>query len=334
VHELNAARTHLCCSEGETLPIGVGFFAWRLGEQYGGPPPSAPTQVNTENIAIQLLDAALHARPCALWLSFGDDLAAWCATARQREEEINGHDERMKLFILAGNQEEARRAVEECGADVIVVQGTPRFVLSILMALKLNRLLTVTGNEAGGHGLSTSPPLLTLLSSVIHALPGWRPSNVSRTAPPVLGAGGLANGTHLAALLALGCSGAVYGTRFLLTPESTYTSAQKMLLLSKSGGDTVKTVAFDGARGTTSWPAGVDGRGIRNTTVEEWEAGEREGVVERYKQAAGEGDVGRIVSWAGTGVGLMKEVKEAGQLVSELAEEAREALRRVAGYVV
>jgi nitronate monooxygenase len=120
----------------------------------------------------------------------------------------------------------------------------------------------------------------------------------------------------------------------LLTPESTYTSAQKELLLSKSGEDTVKTLAFDEAMGMTRWPAGVDGRAIRNTTVDEWEGGDRGEITDRYKKAVAEGDLARVASWAGTGVGLMEDVKEAGQLVNELAEEAREALRRAARCVV
>jgi nitronate monooxygenase len=194
--------------------------------------------------------------------------------------------------------------------------------------------MAILGNEAGGHGLSTAHPLLTLLSSIQHALPGWRPTNASQATPLVIGAGGLANGKQLAALLALGCAGAVYGTRFLLTQESTYTSAQKELLLSKSGEDTVKTLAFDEAMGITRWPTGVDGRAIRNTTVYEWEAGNRGELTDRYKKAVAEGDLARVASWAGTGVGLMEDVKEAGQLVSELAEEAREALRRAARCVV
>lgn len=82
--------------------------------------------------------------------------------------------------------------------------------------------------------------------------------------PPVVGAGGLANGSQLAALLTLGASGGVYGTRFLLSEESTYSPAQKKELLAADSLKSVRTMAFDHVRGTLGWPAGIDGRGLRN----------------------------------------------------------------------
>ena len=78
----------------------------------------------------------------------------------------------------------------------------------------------MVGNESGGHGGATAPSAFILVSEVLAALP-------SPNAPPILVAGGLANGTQVAAYLALGTAGAVLGTRFLLTPESPYSDAQK-----------------------------------------------------------------------------------------------------------
>jgi len=84
----------------------------------------------------------------------------------------------------------------------------------------------------------------------------------------VLAAGGLATGTQVAAALALGASGAVLGTRFLLTPESFYTDAQKKALAGANSSSTIRTMAFDYARNTLGWPDGVDGRGLRNRLSE------------------------------------------------------------------
>ena len=81
---------------------------------------------------------------------------------------------------------------------------------------------------------------------------------------PVLVAGGLANGSQLAGMLAMGAAGAVYGTRFLLAPESKYNDSQRAALLAASSSSTARTMAFDHARSTLGWPAGVDGRGLRN----------------------------------------------------------------------
>ena len=84
--------------------------------------------------------------------------------------------------------------------------------------------------------------------------------------PPLLAAGGVATGSQVAALLALGASGVVLGTRFLLSPESLYTDAQRRALLDAESTQSVRTMAFDYARNTLGWPKGIDGRGLRNGT--------------------------------------------------------------------
>lgn len=163
------------------------------------------------------------------------------------------------------------------------------------------------GNEAGGHGYSAAPPLLTLIPSILLALPS--------DGPPVLAAGGLSSGQHVAALLTLGAAGAVLGTRFLATPESLYSPVQKHALVAapcEPASTTVRTMAFDRVRGTVEWPAGVDGRALHNSTVSELDAGVDIDVVrERYTRGSREGDPDRMLVWAGTGVGLISEIKDA-----------------------
>lgn len=61
-----------------------------------------------------------------------------------------------------------------------------------------------TGVESGGHGAGYALPLLNLLPLILAASP--------TDSPPVLAAGGLANGGHVAAVLTLGASGAVLGS--------------------------------------------------------------------------------------------------------------------------
>jgi hypothetical protein len=60
------------------------------------------------------------------------------------------------------------------------------------------------GVESGGHGASYALPLLNLLPLTLAAMPA--------DSPPVLAAGGLANGGHVAAALTLGADGVVLGT--------------------------------------------------------------------------------------------------------------------------
>ena len=123
----------------------------------------------------------------------------------------------------------------------------------------------------------------------------------------------MANGTQVAAYLALGAAGAVLGTRFLLTPESPYTDAQKAALLaarSAGPGATVRTLALDYAGDTAYWPALIDGRGLRNGIVDDIEAGVDHATVQaRCREATKAGDQSYMVVWAGQGVALMNEIK-------------------------
>ncbi len=111
--------------------------------------------------------------------------------------------------------------------------------------------------------------------------------------------------------------------------------------------DTVHTGLFD-----IGWPDAPH-RVLRNKTVEAWEAagrppaglrpGEGEvvaasasrGPIERYRSftpaADAEGDIDALSLWAGQGAGLVSRVQPAAEIVREVAEEARAALRSLQG---
>lgn len=166
-----------------------------------------------------------------------------------------------------------------------------------------SRIDILAGNESGGHGYHSAPPLFTLVSSILAALPN---------APPLLAAGGLVTGTQVASLLVLGAAGAVLGTRFLMTSESLYSDTQKKALVAAKSDMTVRTMAFDRARGTLDWPVGVDGRGLYNNTVKDVDNGvDIESVKEKFEQGVRDGNPDRMLVWSGMGVGLVSEIKSA-----------------------
>ena len=149
--------------------------------------------------------------------------------------------------------------------------------------------------------------------------------------PPLLAAGGLSNGAQIASFLTLGAAGAVLGTRFLLTPQSLYTDTQKAALLAATSSSTMRSTAFDQARDVLGWPAGVDGRGLRNQLVQDLEGGTDLATV-RARFAEGVkrgGDPEYSVIWAGTGVGEMREIKGAqvGHAVASCQERADSVCR-------
>lgn len=247
--------------------------------------------------AHELLSVALDNNVQAVWLSFGAELQRWIKFIRDAESKSGA----TKIFVQVTSVEEALVAVHDWKADVIVAQGI----------------------EAGGHGSSTASSLLTLLSEILSAVPA--------DGPPILGAGGLVNGGHVASLLALGASGAVLGTRFLLSPESLYSDSQRQTLIAARTASSVRTIAFDQARNTLGWPSGIDGRGLRNSTVVDFENGVDISELRRnYAEGAKVDDPDRIVVWAGTGVGLMNKVQPAREIVEELHNECLTHLRAAA----
>jgi nitronate monooxygenase len=128
----------------------------------------------------------------------------------------------------------------------------------------------------------------------------------------VLAAGGLSSGGHLAAFLTLGAAGAVVGTRFLVAEESLYPDVHKRAIIAAKSGSAVRSYVFDELRGSTGWPAGVDGRALSIPALSAIEGGAditqlKEEVAEGTKR----GDPNSVVAWAGTGVGQLSRLEPA-----------------------
>ncbi|KAL5513163.1 hypothetical protein ACEPAH_3561 [Sanghuangporus vaninii] len=289
--EAGSDRSH------ESLSIGVGFLAWILDKPDGK--------------VAELLSIALEAHVAAVWFAFGNDLGKWVRVVRISDEK-KSQPRKTKVFILVNSLDEARRAVYEWDADVLVAQGI----------------------EAGGHGHGGAPPLLDFVPEILNEFNSNSASQHKKPCPPVIAAGGLSTGSQIAAILTLGASGVALGTRFLLTPESLYTDAQKAALLAAHGTPTVRSMAFDAMRGTLEWPEGVDGRALKNKIVELYKRGEdAEKIRELYRKATKEGDPDGMLIWSGTGVGLVNKIEPATDLVARLHEEIASRLKEVGTFV-
>jgi nitronate monooxygenase len=204
-------------------------------------------------------------------------------------------DAGVKVAVQVQTLRDAERAAG-LGADIIIAQGT----------------------EAGGHGAARA--LLPLLDDILAAV-----------APvPVVAAGGIADGRAWRALLSLGASGVLIGTRFLAAEESQLSRPAKARLLDATGDDTVRTRVFDIVRGI-DWPAPFTGRALVNDFVRRWHGREselaaaldREGP--RYAAATGARDHDTALVWAGEGVGRVRAVEPASAIVEALVREARSA---------
>ncbi|WFD19180.1 GDP-mannose transporter into the lumen of the Golgi [Malassezia caprae] len=292
------------------LPAGIGLLAWNLTKKHGSYDPSASATSPT----IGLIDEALRAHPSAIMIAFGSpqEMTAWCHYIRERDHQVSGCDSPVTLLVMVNSVDEARAAVQDMGADVLVVQG----------------------HEAGGHGDAKAPPRDVLLSTILDNMASW-----GAKSPPVVSAGGISDGRAIASQLVLGADGVLVGTRFLLTPEATYSDAQKEKLLRAQGTDTVRSFAFDDARGTLDWPDNIDGRGLKSTTVDEYDAAAQghqrpvPGQPERharYVQALQDGDTERQIIWSGTGIGQVCTIQPAAEAVQQLHSATVHALKRAA----
>ena len=156
---------------------------------------------------------------------------------------------------------------------------------------------------------------------------------------PILAAGGIVDGRGMAGALSLGAVGAVMGTRFLAAQEAGIARGwQREILRTQDGGvSTTRSTLCDRLKETVGWPPWYDGRMIANRG----HVDEREGLPDHehvaiYKQELSQGDEawgphGRMVAYAGTGVGLIKEVKPAAAIVEEVLAGVGSAIARAAG---
>lgn len=165
----------------------------------------------------------------------------------------------------------------------------------------LNFSQSLAGIEAGGHGRADAPSLLTLLASVCAAIP---------SGPVIIAAGGVSTGSQIAALLTMGADGVVLGSRLLCTPECMYPDKSKQVILESAFTATIRSDVFDEMNRTAFWPQGIDGRAIANDIVQDAKAGlNLEERLKRYDHALANGELNRLVIWAGEGICFVNDRK-------------------------
>ncbi|MCW5658892.1 MAG: nitronate monooxygenase [Burkholderiaceae bacterium] len=235
-----------------------------------------------------------------------------------------GHPQRRWIDRLAaagcsvweqvGSVDAARRAVGD-GVELVIAQGS----------------------EAGGHNYG-SLPTFVLVPEVVDAAGGAL----------VLAAGGVSDGRGLAAALALGADGVSVGTRMVATAEADAMSQYKDALVGAAGTDTVRTSVFG-----PQWPDFNPMRVLRTPLVDEY----HDRVAEVPKDTGGlpvvarlpfcgqtlemhrfdafvpaEGTTGNpqdMPLLAGEGVGLVRSIEPAADVVQAMVRTAEQVLGRL-----
>ncbi|XP_039124620.1 NADH:quinone reductase [Dioscorea cayenensis subsp. rotundata] len=228
-----------------------------------------------------------------------------------RELVCEAHEAGVKVVHQIGHFEEAEKA-KNAGVDAIIVQG----------------------HEAGGHVIGLDG-LVSLVPRVVDL--------VSSCGIPVIAAGGIVDARGYAAALALGAHGICMGTRFVATLESFAHPLYKQSLVELD--ETKYTNIF----GRSRWP--VPHRVLQTSFfTENGQLPDHEnednkpiighavinGIEKDIRLFAGTvpnarttGDVERMVMYAGEGVGLIKDIVPAGEVVKRLVEETKHLIQQL-----
>jgi len=202
------------------------------------------------------------------------------------------------LLICQVQDEAMARQALDAGADVLIAQGS----------------------EAGGHGASRTT--IDIVPAIVDLAAGR---------VPVAAAGGIGDGRGLAAMMMLGASGVLLGTRFYASQECDGPEEAKRRICAATSGNSVRGIIFDLSRNNV-WPAPFTGRCLINEHARRWMGREVElmqnvkAVAAEYAaaKAAGNFDIAAVI--AGEAVGLIHDVPPAAEIVDRIVTEAEQIL--------
>ena len=198
------------------------------------------------------------------------------------------------LLICQVQSEDMARQALDCSADILIAQGT----------------------EAGGHGASRTT--IDIVPAIVDLAAGR---------VPVVAAGGIADGRGLAAMMMLGASGVLLGTRFYASVEADGAEEAKQRIRAANSGETVRGVVFDWSR-NLMWPAPFTARTLSNDHLRRWTGREIElmqradEVTVEYAAAKAAGNFDVAAVFAGESVGLIHDIPPAAEIVERIIAEA------------
>lgn len=206
------------------------------------------------------------------------------------------HERGIKVFGLVGKARQAKRQLE-AGVDAIIAQGY----------------------DAAGH--TGSVGTFSIVPEVA-AIAGDT---------PIIAAGGVTTGRHLAAALCLGASGVWTGTLWLASRESDVDMIVKERILESTGDDTTFSSSI----------SGMTMRVLKCPWTEEWAKPEAPDPLQApyqmllssdYIQGANDNRRGDLMTEAaGQGVGFVTTMKPAKQILFDMVEEALDTFDGICG---
>jgi nitronate monooxygenase len=180
-------------------------------------------------------------------------------------------------------------------------------------------VIIAQGSEAGGHRSTWIKK-----ESREHASIGTLalvPQVVDVVKQPVVAAGGINDGRGLVASLALGASGVLIGTRFIVTRESAASEMHKLAIINASSDNTTVTDKCSGAYA----------RVIRNKFTNDYEKNngpalppwvQLQAARDIFRASVEKNQPEFFSLWAGQGVGQIKTIPGADEIIKSIVEES------------
>jgi enoyl-[acyl-carrier protein] reductase II len=219
------------------------------------------------------------------------------------------------VFTSAGNPKTWTQKLKEHGITVVHVISNAKFAKKAEEAGV--DAIVAEGFEAGGHNGREETTTLCLIPLIKQTV------NI-----PVIAAGGIATGSAMLAVMALGADGVQVGSRFVTSEESSANSNFKDVIIASNDGDTVLTLK-------QLTPV----RLLKNKFFEEVQKAENSGASPedlakllgrgRAKKGMFEGDLNEGELEIGQVAALIKEIKSAKAIVDELVAEYKEAKEKL-----
>ncbi len=204
------------------------------------------------------------------------------------------------------------------GTKVMAVVGAVKHAVQVVSSGI--DLIVAQGHDGGGHNSPIGT--MALIPQVVDAVAGRI---------PVLGAGGISDGRGIAAAFMLGAEGAWIGTTFLATEEAGIEDYQKEVIAESGDGDTVVS------RSVTGKPARI----IKNKWSQAWVDEKKEPLPMPFQSiiagpvlASGMASKRKDIApgFAGQGMGLIKKVRPAAEVMKDLVADAENALSGASQY--
>ncbi len=237
---------------------------------------------------------------------------------------LNAHPP-VVVFALADAGDLMRRAHD---AGALVIQQVCTVAQASAAVESGADIIIAQGGESGGFGGTVST--MTLVPQVVSAV----------HSVPVVAAGGITDGSGLAAALMLGAAGVNIGTRFLASKEAPVAGAFQQVIVDAQSEDAVKVDFWNDISPLPGSPGyGTVPRALRTPFIDRWRGRRAEArehaaeLLSEFSSVAGAGRMHEYMPFAGQSAGAIRDVKSAAEIVHEIAAEAEELLRRSSSFL-